>query len=130
MFFDVKAASKFLAGRNMNRIVLVGASIGANVALNYGVSDPLVAGIVLLSPGLYYHSVRTVQAAESDTKPTFIVASEDDEYSLNSAKQLFEKIKSDKKEEHYYINAGHGTQMFDKEKLDVLIVDWMIRNSL
>jgi len=30
----------------------VGASIGANVALNYAASDPSIKAVVLLSPGL------------------------------------------------------------------------------
>src|ERR671922_1155128 len=57
MVADVKAAKQFLVTQkniNPNNIAIVGASIGANIALNYAASDPSIKAVVLLSPGLNY----------------------------------------------------------------------------
>lgn len=60
MKLDVKAAKQFLVtqkGINPKNIAIVGASIGANVALKYAAVDPSIKAVVLLSPGLHYKGV-------------------------------------------------------------------------
>jgi len=59
MKLDVKAAKEFLTGKGATTFGIIGASIGANTALNYAVSDSSIKSIVLMSPGLDYRGVKT-----------------------------------------------------------------------
>ena len=125
MILDVKAAKEFLEEKDINKISLIGASIGANIALNYAAEDIEIKTIVLLSPGLDYRGVKTEDTAKDyENRPILIVASEDDEYSATSSKKLIE-LAVGKKELKMYTNAGHGTKMFPNTDLDKIIIDWL-----
>ena len=130
IIFDVKAASNFLVSKNIQNIILVGASIGANTVLNYGVADKSVKAIVLLSPGLDYRGVRVLDAANENFKPLFVIASEDDLYSLTSSQEIVKASVSSVEDEKYYKDAGHGTDMFKKERVDLEIISWLFENGL
>lgn len=130
MMLDVNASIKFFAGKNVTNTILMGASIGANTALNYGIKDNAVKAIVLLSPGFDYRTVKIYDAAEDNKKPLLVIASEDDLYSFETAKYVYSKSRSKIKDYQYYKTAGHGTDIFKKEKADLLIIDWLVRNGL
>ena len=109
---DVAAAKTFLAekGADTSRTVIVGASIGANFALNYAAPDADVRAIVLLSPGLDYHGVTTVDPMSAyGNRPAYLVASEEDSYSADSVGKLHEI--SGSAELALFENAGHGTNI-------------------
>ena len=125
MILDVKAAKEFLEQKGVIKINLIGASIGANIALNYAAEDIEIKTIVLLSPGLDYRGVKTEENVKDyGNRPILIVASEDDEYSAISSKKLLE-LAIGKKELKMYTNAGHGTRMFPNTDLDKIIIDWL-----
>jgi esterase/lipase len=124
---DVAAAREWLTNKGYDSFAIVGASIGANTALNYGVTDAAVKTIVLLSPGLEYKGIVTNQTIRNCTKPIFIVASNEDTYSARSATVLYESAQG-KKEIKLYDNAGHGASMFARTDLDKLIVNWLNDN--
>lgn len=127
---DVKAAKDFLWGKNIQNVILIGASIGANTVLNYGVTDKAVKAIILLSPGLDYRAVRALGAANENVKPLLAIASEDDLYAWTSSQQIVKASISEVEDEKYYKEAGHGTDMFQKERVDVDIISWLIDNKL
>lgn len=124
---DVAAAKDFLAqkGADTSKLVLVGASIGANFALNYGADDADVRAVVLLSPGLKYHGVETVAAmAKYGDRPAYLVASEEDEYSADSIGKLHEIAPS--AEFKMFEDAGHGTNIFRAEPaFEDTLVTWL-----
>ena len=123
---DVSAAVEFLKSKGAKNFAIVGASIGANLALTYGIEDSSVKTIVLLSASLDYHGVKTEDAAAEFNKPMLIVASDDDDYSAESTQRLSEiSQKSQLKTLH---NMGHGTQMFNSAELKPLILDWLREN--
>lgn len=129
MILDVKAAKEFLEKKGVNKISLIGASIGANAALNYATEDIEIKTIVLLSPGLDYRGVKTEDTAKDyENRPILIVASEDDEYSAISSKKLIE-LAIGKKELKMYTNAGHGNRMFPNTDLDKVIINWLKENG-
>ncbi|MGW8249702.1 MAG: alpha/beta hydrolase [Anaerolineales bacterium] len=105
---------------------VVGASIGANMALRLGASQPGVGGVVLLSPGLDYYGVTTADALETyGQRPLLIAASEEDSYAAESSRQLLKLAGGDAVLE-MYSGAGHGTVMFSREPgLADLIVGWL-----
>jgi alpha-beta hydrolase superfamily lysophospholipase len=115
---DVEAAVRWLAtvhGVSEKRLVLVGASIGANLAIAYAASHQDIPAVVALSPGLDYRGVKTLDATVrlSSNQSLFLAASEEDEYSYLTNQALSEKKRDAIKKE--YRAAGHGTSMFHAE---------------
>ena len=109
-----------------DRVAIVGASIGANLALLTGANEEGVKTVVLLSPGLDYSGVKTGEAmAAYQNRPVLIVASEEDTYSADSSRVLEESAVGEVSLVMYQ-NAGHGTNMFVAEpELGELLIDWL-----
>lgn len=132
MVDDVEAFVKHLRDRRPDdKISLVGASIGANAALNYAARDKNVSSVVLLSPGIDYRGIKTINSiAEYGDRPLLLVASREDEYSAFSAKQLSEKASPGAVLTLQLLDkAGHGTQMLaHKPELIRQIRDWLAKN--
>ncbi|MFH8080931.1 MAG: alpha/beta hydrolase [Candidatus Aenigmatarchaeota archaeon] len=126
MVLDVKAAKLFLIenGVNEKSVGIIGASIGANTALNYAATDEEIKVVVLLSPGLNYRGVTTMEALSNYNRPLLIVASKEDEPSASSSQKLYEMAMGEKFLK-IYENAGHGTNMFSKTDLNKVIIDWL-----
>ena len=120
MILDVKAANEFLSGD----VIVIGASIGANVALNYADNYP-VAGVVLLSPANDYRGVDTRAAITRYKGPLLIVASRNDEQSYNPSITMYNIAPSDTKQLKTYEDAGHGIRMLEKPDLDDLILQFV-----
>lgn len=108
------------------RSAVVGASIGANLALRLAAARPEIRGAVLLSPGLDYRGVTTEDAlADYGERPLFLLASGDDEYAADSAAVL-NSVAMGETEFGLFADAGHGTDMFAAEpELPALIVGWL-----
>ncbi len=126
---DVAGAYRFLIdqpGVDSRRIGLVGASIGANLAVNFAAAERGVKAIVLLSPGLDYRGVKTEAAMQQyGDRPVFLAASRTDAYAAQSVATLGEVATGEKKAK-IYDDAGHGTQMLGKSSdLSSLIVEWL-----
>ena len=116
---DLQAAVDYVLGQGAapDKIVLVGASFGANLVLEYGVNHPQFTRLILLSPGLNYRGIETeplVQKLQRGQR-IWLVAADDDNDGLNSqwAKQLFELIDADKIEKRgvTFKVAGHGSDI-------------------
>lgn len=122
---DVAAAKSVLESKqaDVKRLAVIGASIGANSALNYAVNDADVQTVVLLSPGLEYKGVNTEGTVNLFQKPLLIVASKDDKYSADSSEVLAGKNKNAKLV--LYDTAGHGTSMFVQKELAPTILSWL-----
>jgi len=107
-------------------MAIVGASIGANVALTAAALEPAVRTVVLLSPGGDYAGVKThdpmIAYAE---RPVLIAASEQDTYAADSSLRL-EGLAVGNAELIMYSGSGHGTIMLDREpNLPDLIISWL-----
>lgn len=124
MRFDVAAMKSVLQSRqaDIGRLGIVGASIGANVAVTYAAADPDVRTLVLLSPGLEYRGVHA-EGINLVEKPILIVASSEDKYSADSTEAL--AARNPLVETILYNGAGHGTQMFSKSQLQPTLFDWL-----
>ena len=127
MVLDLKAAKQFLIGQknaNPNRIAIVGASIGANVALNYAASDPTIKLLVLLSPGLNYRGVSTSEAITKYKNPIYIVATEGDSESAKDSQTLCNEINCDGNINIYSGgSSSHGTNMLSDQSLNPPLQD-------
>ena len=123
MILDQKAANEFLIKEGFQLKTVVGASIGANNALNYAATDSGVQNVILLSPGLEYRGVKTEESAKTVKARTIIVASEEDAYAYGSSKALNEILENS--EFKALRGAGHGTVMFSGTTLENDLVDWL-----
>ena len=132
MTLDVKAAKKYLIeGRkaNPNQISIIGASIGANLALNYAASDHSIKSVILLSPGLNYRGISTLDAIMKYKNPIYIVTAEDDSESAKDSKILCEKITCAENLKIFEKTNVHGTDMLSDKmigsKLQNIILSWL-----
>lgn len=112
MLFDLKAARKFL---DTDNFVIIGASIGANVAVKYAAQND-VRGIVLLSPGLQYRGVNIEESITKVDEPVLAIAGEGDKYSADSVETL--KLYNDGVETILYDSDEHGTNLLYKFEIN------------
>lgn len=128
---DVEAAVRWLMekGFTPTKIGLVGASIGANLAIAYAGAHEGIPAVVALSPGLDYHGVLTEAAAANmpRAQKLLLAASAEDEYSLQSVRRLAQ-VKEDA-EVQEQADGGHGTKMLELTPgfLDYVVV-WIENN--
>lgn len=125
MINDVSAAVEYLHTQNIRDISIIGASIGANVAVKYTQQYPgEVKKLILLSPGLSYRSIGVEEDAKKLTTPTLFVASTEDVYSFQSTQTLHALALGEKKL-LVLENAGHGTQMLASNNVTAHLVQWL-----
>ncbi|MBI5059196.1 alpha/beta fold hydrolase [candidate division KSB1 bacterium] len=109
---DLAAAVEFVRSRSAARVTLIGASIGANVAISYAATDTSIAGVVLLSPGEVFRGVMTKPAmAAYGARPMLLVAAEDDNYSALTVATL--QNLNPGSEAVVYPTGGHGTYLLE-----------------
>lgn len=124
---DVQAAVAHLKAKGFADIQIVGASIGANLALQVAAEDPSIRSVVLLSPGLDFKGVTSEDAlAKYGERPLLVVVSKDDRYSAKSGLVLDSQAKG----VHslvIYETAGHGTKMLNKEpQAEPMVLSWLL----
>lgn len=126
---DVQAAYQYLTGREeieKDRIAMVGAGWGANLALQFAARERRLKTLVLLSPAL---SIQGLQALEDmdryGERPVFLAASLKDTQATEAVRQL-EKAARGERMVKVYEDAGRGAEMLKKASdLIDLIVDWL-----
>lgn len=126
MIDDVGAAVQFLEkdkGVKRSRLVLMGASLGANVALNYAALTRFEGKVVLLSPGLNYQEIKVEEAVRKiPLKNLLLLAHSGDVYAFSSCTLIKDALPavsfwSD-------VKPGHGVQMLDPQ-LATRLTDWL-----
>lgn len=88
---DIAVAKKAAleAGAEPNNLVLAGSGLGANLALVHASADPDFQGLVMLSPGLDYEGIETLDLIKGyDKRPVLILVCRGDAYAAGSAAQL------------------------------------------
>ncbi|GAB4271123.1 MAG: hypothetical protein Kow0080_16190 [Candidatus Promineifilaceae bacterium] len=108
------------------KTAVIGASIGANLALRFAVNQPKVQAVVLLSPGLDYRGVTTLDAlTRYGSRPLFVAASEEDSYAAESSMTLAEQA-GESAQLQMLVGAGHGTNMLNAEPaLETAVITWL-----
>ncbi|MBI2637784.1 MAG: alpha/beta fold hydrolase [Candidatus Sungbacteria bacterium] len=115
---DVRAVAEFLKTKGVKTIYLIGASIGANLALEYLAESSEAKAAVLLSPGLDYRGIKTKPLIKkvSSGKAVYLVAADDDAYSAESIRKLFDEVPAGvARTMTVYKSGGHGTTLFQTQ---------------
>jgi alpha-beta hydrolase superfamily lysophospholipase len=129
---DLETAVDFLIknrGATSEKISFIGASIGANLSLQYIAENSGFKTAILLSPGLNYRGVKTeplVKKLRSGQK-VFFISAEDDGPNAKQNRLLFEAA-PDKinKQIEIYKSGGHGTDILKNHlKLFDLIIEFL-----
>lgn len=111
---DVRAGFTFLREQkkvDAARVGVVGASLGANAALNFAAREPLVRLVALLSPGLNYRGVTTEPALRDyGARPLWLAGAEEDLSSAGAVRRLGEAAQAEASVKLYPGNA-HGTDL-------------------
>jgi len=125
--FDLSAAAEFLhsLGHSFKheKIIFIGASIGANLSLQFIVKHPEYKTAILLSAGLNYHGldaevlVRELLLGQK----VFFVACHDDVHGGSDNATQNEKLFSEVpvgviKAKKIYERGGHGTTIFGADR--------------
>src|SRR5262249_14737487 len=106
------------------RTALVGASIGANVALIVGANNPKVAAVAALSPGDNFQGLAPGGLLSNfGGRPVYLIASQDDSYSYASAQHMAQQLQDG--HTYNYTDAGHGTAMFKNPDLATRLMNWL-----
>jgi alpha-beta hydrolase superfamily lysophospholipase len=128
MVGDVGAVADYVYTNNdvkIARAYVVGSSIGANLAVMYGVTDSKVRRVVMLSPGNNYHGLNPLDALLKFSKPAMIVFSKRDNNAAD-AYGMKEIGKGERKMVAYDNSRAHGNEMFaEHPELTQDIIDFI-----
>lgn len=135
MIKDVEAAYRWLSRRpdvDPARLVLVGASVGGSIALEYAARDKSVDGLVLLTPGVDYLSIDArVSARRLKDRPVLMLVAEEER---RDADDLAKEIPGSKvvivgpRPAGEHSMALHGTRMLGKAAgVEKTITDFLIK---
>ncbi len=100
--------------KELSKVYVVGASIGANAAIISGAEDSRIDKVVMLSPGNDYHGLKPAGSLLDFGKPALIVYGQLDSASANAARSMADtaKIKNlPVKSIAYRDSRAHGTDM-------------------
>jgi dienelactone hydrolase len=128
----VRAAVAYLASQPADvqpgAIGVLGASLGANLALVDAVEDPGIASLALVSPSLDYRGVRIDSLmAKYGSRPALLVASVHDPYAARSVRALAQDT-SGAREVRWSSIPGHGTILLSRDpELVAAVVEWFQR---
>jgi alpha-beta hydrolase superfamily lysophospholipase len=134
MASDVQSAVDWLVTQPQVRaggIVIVGASIGANLAGIVAADSPVVRGVAMLSPSLEYRTLRLDAAVmkKIGERPMWLAASTDDPYSLRTVKEL--SVDHPNREQRLSSMRAHGTLLLSADQdLARALVDWLKRTLI
>ena len=110
------------SSKGVKDINIIGASIGANIALKYASKNEYVKNLVLLSPGMNYRGVSIVESIKNYKNPILIINSEQD--NLDEVERIYELVVGEKKLQ-LYSGSQHGTKMLSSDGLNDLILNWL-----
>lgn len=127
---DIQAAVSTLTARGVaeESIGFVGEGVGGSVGLKYAAVHPKIAMIVMLSPGMSYQEVTTVNAMLAyKNRPILMVYSEEDKLSSKATPLLNRIAQNSAGQRHAALIAvpeGRGMKLVTRE-LAARIVAWL-----
>ncbi len=129
MYLDVAAADIWLRNREpqLNRIVLVGASVGCSVAVHAVTGSTVKAGaVVLMTPGVNYLGIPTMEHIKTWPGIPLLILSSEEEQERGAA-AIYKQLQNNGAELKLFPQTNiHGTNMFGKvDKVEGFIVQWL-----
>jgi len=129
---DISAGVEFLLEQGVpeESIAIGGARVGGSLALKYAALNPAVPMIFMLSPGMSYREILTVNAMRAfRDRPILLVVAEDDRGSSTETQILHAFARKSAGDENVTLiktGRSHGTRMLYYNKgLTGQILDWI-----
>lgn len=133
---DIDAAVKYLETSEKatsDKIIFIGASIGANLSLQYIAEHPEFSSAILLSPGVNYRGIEALPLAKNlkAGQRVLLIGAKDDEINLGKlASQITEIAQAIPagvdKEIKIYDTGGHGTDILSNQPgLAQIIINYL-----
>ena len=123
---DVLAAATWLEGQGVDKIALIGSSMGATSVLVASTERPVIA-VVALSPPQQSFAMDAAAATSKITAPVALYAAQGDKVFAESTTALAELLKI---EPHLVSGNGHGTGMLaDNPDVIPQIIDFLKQSA-
>lgn len=136
---DIKSSVNFLNKKGLKKLILCGASIGANLSLKFIAENPDKAvAAILLSPGINYKEIEAIPLAEKikEEHHIFITAAKDDVRKVcvppectpadEMANIIFDHTKTEQKKRKIFETGGHGTNLFiNHPEFEDELISWI-----
>ena len=118
---------------DVTRTAVIGASVGANAALEAGAqdnaTDSFIKAIVCLSAGLDYKSLEATKPIYRYKNSLLMIASQNDTYAYDSTKMLH-RLHTGPQSVLFFKDIGHGTDMVQFfPKLQDKVLEWLTKNN-
>ncbi len=132
---DLEAAIEFIKSRGVeeSNIVLIGASIGANLSLLEIAGNERIKKAVLISPGLNYRGVEAEPAAAKikEGQVVLLISANDDNGNSEEIRTLSRAFpETVKKELLVFESGGHGTRLFEtRPEIKETIINFLENNE-
>jgi pimeloyl-ACP methyl ester carboxylesterase len=129
---DIKAAVGALESRGLTSkgVILVGASVGANIVAVYAVNDSRIIDIVLLSPGDDYQGVMPESAIANYSGGILFVAFKGDDLAYQSCTVFYANAPKAKETNFFYKDGlYHGTGDLGPSDIRSKVVAWIEQND-
>lgn len=129
---DAEAAAAYLRDVGVSEMHLIGASIGANLALQLLGNDAGITSAVCISPGIDYYGIRAIPAAGKarEEQSILLLAARDDtrmgEESSDTILKHIADAAHGRAQVEIFDEGGHGTDLLKHwpDYIDT-IIDWM-----
>ena len=129
MVHDLQAGLKALKTYKVKSISIVGADIGANLALHAAAEESVVTNVALLSPGINIKGIlASAPISKMGERPVLLAASEQDNYAKRSVTFLSSKAPGIKQ---LILSEGdaNGIRMMDEDPgLEDSVLNWVAGN--
>ncbi len=125
MTADVSGAVDWLRAHGAGQVVVIGAGLGANLALASAANDADVDSIVMLSPGFNIEGVTVGAIDQYGARPLLVVSAAEDAYATRTSGVLQDRATGDK---HWKMVPGNaaGTRMVARDAdLEGLLFAWV-----
>lgn len=134
MYLDVAAAENWLrtAKPQLEKMVLVGASVGCSVAVHAITAKAVkVDAAVLMTPGKDYLGIPTMEHIKTWPSVPLLILSSREEQGRGAA-AIYEKLRNSGAEMKLFPQTNiHGTNMFGKVTgVETFIVDWLLSRTV
>lgn len=122
---DVTQAAAWLRRKGATRVALIGAELGANLALHAGAADAGIDRVVMISPRLSVRGLKVSKALEGyGARPLLLVAGRDDASGVRAAEALDARAAGP--HDLFLVDGDQGISLFVRSAdLEGRLVAWL-----
>ncbi len=126
MIRDVHGWTDAVKNTGYPGVIIVGASIGANLALVESDSNWFVKALALLSPGKDYHGITTTGPVDNYGNRPILLSAAYGDYAYQPTKNIEDGLSQHQVTSYYFDGDEHGTNLLRYEELSKGIINWVL----